>query len=74
MDFNRIPKSTYDEMVDLFGKEVAEDYIKKVNYNFSTINYAIRRAYTKRFYRKYKYPLQVITVVIVIMLLFKYLM
>lgn len=54
IDFDKIPKSTYDEMVNLFGKEVAEDHIKKVNYNFSKINYAIDVAYLKRFYKKYR--------------------
>lgn len=62
IDFDKIPKNTYDEMVKLFGKEEAEDYIKKVNYNFSTINYAINVAYLKRFFRKYKIAIIILMV------------
>ena len=38
IDFNRMPKPLYDELVSLFGKEKAENYIIKVNYNYSITN------------------------------------
>jgi|AACY02.6.fsa_nt_gi hypothetical protein len=38
MDFDKIPKPTYDELVDLVGKEKAEECIKERNYNFRAIS------------------------------------
>jgi len=38
MNFDKIPKPTYEELVDLVGKEKAEEYIKERNYNFRSIS------------------------------------
>lgn len=54
IDFNRIPKPIYDELVMLVGKEKAEDYIIKSNYNYSIINWGIRTFYWRLFYKKNK--------------------
>ncbi|MBD99083.1 MAG: hypothetical protein CMO34_04495 [Verrucomicrobia bacterium] len=41
MDFDKIPKPTYDELVSLIGRERAEEYIKKVDYDYPTVARAI---------------------------------
>jgi hypothetical protein len=64
IDFDRIPKPIYDELVSLVGEEKAEAYIIKSNYNFSTINWGIRTFYIRRFRKKY--PLQILIVLVLI--------
>lgn len=41
IDFDKIPKQTYDELVNLIGKKKAEEYIKKEKYNYKSITYMI---------------------------------
>lgn len=38
MNFDKIPKPTYDELVELVGKEKAEEYIKNKNYDYRIIS------------------------------------
>ena len=72
IDFDRIPKPTYDELVSLMGKEKAEVYILKSNYNFSTINWGIRVFYWRRFYKKYKFEVWLIFITIALMIIWSF--
>lgn len=66
IDFDKIPKSTYDELVAIYGKEQAENYIKSVNYNFSTIGRKIHAFYLVKSFRKYKWKLLVGVVILIV--------
>ena len=66
IDFDRIPRPIYDELVDLFGKEKAENYIEKVNYNISIINRDLLFLRLDRFFKRYKYHIIAIAVIVVI--------
>jgi len=37
LDNNRIPEKTYIELCDLMGKEKADEYIKRNNYNYRAL-------------------------------------
>ena len=65
MDLNRKPKSTYDELVSLFGKENAERLIVKHNYNMTILKRGIRIIYIQLFLRKNKYYIIIISIQII---------
>ena len=72
IDFDRIPKPIYDELVSLVGKEKAEAYIIKLNYNFSMINWGIRTFYIRRFRKKYQFQLLIVLILIIGWIVFSF--
>ena len=65
IDFDRIPKPIYDELVSLVGKEKAEEYIIKSKYNFSTINWGIRTFHFRIFRKRYQFQLLIMLILII---------
>ena len=41
IDKNKIPKSTYDRLIELMGEDDAEKFIIEENYNFYSISFHI---------------------------------
>lgn len=74
IDFDRIPRPIYDELVDLFGKEKAENYIKKVNYNVSTINRDLFWLKVDKFYKRNKFQLILILILILGAIVFTFIL
>ena len=74
IDFDRIPRPIYDELVDLFGKEKAENYIKKVNYKVSTINRDLFWLKVDKFYKRNKFQLILILILILGAIVFTFIL
>ena len=51
IDKDKIPEPTYNELVEMFGKDKAEEIIIKCNYNYRCIS---NKILTRHIVRKYK--------------------
>jgi hypothetical protein len=51
IDKGKIPEPTYNELVEMFGKDKAEEIIIKCNYNFRRVS---NKILTEHIVRKYK--------------------
>ncbi|MEN8249773.1 MAG: hypothetical protein ABFS32_12640 [Bacteroidota bacterium] len=52
IDKDKVPESTYRELVELMGKEKAEAYMEGELYNYQAIAYKIAVLRVRRFIRK----------------------
>lgn len=73
IDLNKIPYSTYIQLVDLMGKERAEDFIKRERYNFLIISNKILFLKFKNIIKKKPVLLYFLLLVIIILILLYYL-
>ena len=73
IDHNKIPDEAYQQLVELIGKEEAESFIKKVNYDFRSISIRIFYFQIKRAIKENP-RLSLIIFILVIALLIYYLL
>ncbi len=71
IDFDRIPKEVYDELVSLIGEERAQECVKKNNYNYRMISNVIFFYRARMLFKRY--PLQIILILLILILLFWFL-
>ena len=57
VDFDKVPKSIYDDLVRLLGESKAEEYVKSVGYDFNSINTKILSIQLIRFVKKRFYEI-----------------
>lgn len=70
IDFDKIPKLTYHQLVKLIGKEAAEKYIEKEKYNFGAVTNKILFLQLRNFIKKKPKLFLVIILLIVILLVY----
>lgn len=72
IDHTKIPKSVYNELVNLIGKENAEGYIEKQGHNYGAITNKIilerlKQRFGKRFWIYFWFSIALIAIVYFIM-------
>lgn len=71
IDFDRIPKEVYDELVSLIGEQKAQECVKNNNYNYRMISNIIFFYRAKMICKRY--PLQIVFILLLLILLFWFL-
>lgn len=71
IDLDKIPKATYFQLVELMGKENAESFIKKKQYNFRAISNMIIYLQLKIFFKKKpRLSLLILTIIVALVILY----
>lgn len=70
IDFEKIPKEIYLELVDLIGEEEAKSYVIKNNYHYKLIVNKILWTRIKLYYKKKPIVLILVIAIIFIILIF----